>query len=232
MPNVKKRPEKDCPTCGSRFSCVHPKQKYCSRKCIQAPGRKHLVCPCGVNTGSYQRRYCSPEHRALYGKKKPPTRMVDHTCLGCGRVFQRPWNYPSKGKYCSNACAHREQKMTTEVGALLSNDRTIIFRSGWEIRYWAVCLRRDIPIRSYDGPDIETSQGIYRPDFIVGDGTVVDVKGWMRPESHIKIEESRTQGVEVTVVDKAALLALEQGAPHDLDVAEAQDQAQDQARDQ
>ena len=130
--------------------------------------------------------------------------MVTHTCLGCGEDFERPHYYPGKKKYCSNKCAHREQKMTTEVGALLSNDRTIIFRSGWEIRFWAACLRFDIPIRSYDGPDIVTLAGTYRPDFIINDDTVVEVKGWLRPESAVKLD-----GNTVLFVNKEALLAFE-----------------------
>ena len=188
--------------------------------------RELATCPCGQPAQNLRSKYCGAECRRKWGRK-PPLRMVGHVCLCCGKSFTLPWNYPSKGKYCSNACAHRQVKKVRDKFIADLPEGAVVFHSGWEIRYWAVCLRRDIPIRSYDGPDIETSQGIYRPDFIVGDGKVVDVKGWMRPESQIKIEESRAQGVEVTVVDKAALLALEQGAPHDLDVAEAQDQARD-----
>ncbi len=210
--NVNKRPEKDCPTCGEHFVCVRPEQKYCSRKCIPAPGRKHLVCPCGADTGSYQKKFCSDEHRAKWGGKKAPVRMTTHVCLGCGETFERPHFYPGKKKFCSNRCAHREQKMTTEVGALLSNKNTVIFRSGWEIRFWAACLRWDRPVRSYDGPDIQTSLGVYRPDFIVTWGDreeIVDIKGYLRPESEDKIDQARAQGVNIYVVDREFLSLFE-----------------------
>ena len=215
--NVNPRPEKDCPTCGEHFVCIRPEQKYCSRKCIPAPGRKHLVCPCGVNTGSYQKKYCSDEHREQWGRKKAPVVMVTHTCLGCGEDFERPHYYPGKKKYCSNRCAHKEQKMTTEVAALCENGKTVIFRSEWEIRFYAACLRFNYNIRSYDGPDIQTSQGVYRPDFIIHNGhdrdpeIVVDVKGYLRPESKTKMIEAALQGVNLLVVDGVKLRRFEMG---------------------
>ncbi|QLF83520.1 holliday junction resolvase [Gordonia phage RedWattleHog] len=166
------------------------------------------TCPCGQPAQNLRSKYCGADCRRKWGRK-PPLRMVDHVCLCCGKSFTLPWNYPSKGKYCSNACAHRQMKKVRDKFIADLPDGAVVFHSGWEIRYWAMCLRRDIPIRSYDGPDIETSQGVYRPDFIVGNGTVVDVKGWMRPESQIKIDEARDQGVDVQVVDRETLVALE-----------------------
>jgi hypothetical protein len=130
--------------------------------------------------------------------------MITFTCLGCGEPFERPIWYPGKKKYCSTRCQHKEQKKTTDVGALLNDKGTLIFRSTWEIRFYAAALRFDIPIRSYDGPDIETSLGLYRPDFIIND-TPVDVKGWLRPESEIKCHEAG-----VRLVTKEDLLFFEQ----------------------
>ncbi|QZM07205.1 holliday junction resolvase [Mycobacterium phage EasyJones] len=210
MVNVRPRPEKDCPTCGEHFVCIRPEQKYCSRKCIPAPGRKHLVCPCGVNTGSYQKKYCSPEHRVLYGKRtREPTRMVTHLCLGCGEEFERPYWYPNKNKYCSNACSHRQVKKVRDKFIADLPEGAVVFHSMWEVRFVAACERFDIPWRSYDGPDIETSQGVYRPDFIIGkpnEERVVDVKGWLRPESEVKCREAG-----VHLVTKQELLRLESG---------------------
>ena len=208
MPNVKPRPEKDCPTCGKHFACVKPTQVFCSKKCIRT-GRNHNVCPCGVNTGSYQKKYCCPEHREKWQKHKAPTKMVTRVCLACGNELSRPSRYPGKMNYCSNACSHRQQKKVRDKFILNLNEHAVVFHSGWEIRFWAVCLRFDIPIRSYDGPDITTSEGVYRPDFIVND-QVVDVKGWLRPESAAKIGEAREQ-VDVMLIDESALCALESG---------------------
>ena len=92
--------------------------------------------------------------------------------------------------YCSNACSHKQVKSVRDKYVAILNEKAVVFHSGWEIRFWATCLRFDIPIRSYDGPDIDTSAGTYRPDFIVNGDTVIDVKGWLRPESEVKYREA------------------------------------------
>ena len=166
------------------------------------------TCPCGKPAENIRAKYCGPECRKKWGKK-PPARMVTKTCLGCGEEFSRPHYFPGKMNYCSNACSHRQQKKVRDKFILNLNEHAVVFHSGWEIRFWAVCLRFDIPIRSYDGPDITTSEGVYRPDFIVND-QVVDVKGWLRPESAAKIGEAREQ-VDVMLIDESALCALESG---------------------
>lgn len=111
--------------------------------------------------------------------------------------------------YCSNACSHRQQKKVRDKFVLNLNEHAVVFHSGWEIRFWALCLRFDIPIRSYDGPDIQTSVGIYRPDFIietlVGE-RIVEVKGYLRPGNQEKVEEAG-----VWVIDQDILECLESG---------------------
>ena len=131
--------------------------------------------------------------------------MVTHTCLGCGKDFERPHFYPGKMHYCSNKCSHSQQKKVRDKFVLNLNEHAVVFHSGWEIRFWAACLRFDIPIRSYDGPDIQTPVGVYRPDFIINDDTVVEVKGWLRSGNAEKISNS-----DILVIDKDALLAFEQ----------------------
>jgi hypothetical protein len=119
--------------------------------------------------------------------------MVTHTCLCCGEEFERPYWYPNKKKYCSNRCSHVQQKKVRDKFIADLPEGAVVFHSGYEIRFWAWCLRSDIPVRSYDGPDIQTSQGTYRPDFIIteaGKERVVDVKGWLRPESKVKVTEA------------------------------------------
>ena len=92
------------------------------------------------------------------------------------------------------------------------NEKTVVFHSMWEVRFVAACERFSIPWRSYDGPDIQTSEGVYRPDFIVNGDYVIDVKGWLRPESEQKVIEAREQGVDVHIVDKDDLEIMEAGA--------------------
>lgn len=141
--------------------------------------------------------------------------MVTHTCIACGNDFERPHHYPGKKKYCSNACSHRQVKKVRDKFIADLPEGAVVFHSGWEIRFWAACLRFDIPIRSYDGPDIQTSQGVYRPDFIItttdGKERIMEVKGWLRPESADKIREAQCLGYRIFVLSKAQLLRLETG---------------------
>lgn len=195
-----------CTVCGKKFTHYARQERgTCSVKC--AARTRDINFPkcrvCGVSTGSYNRIYCG-EHRPSRPGRKPLPRKVA-TCLGCGEEFSRPAGYPGKMHYCSNKCSHSQQKKVRDKYALIMNDHAVVFHSGWEIRFWAACLRFDIPIRSYDGNDIETSEGVYRPDFIIWDDTVVDVKGWLRPESEVKCREAG-----VHLITKADLLTLEQ----------------------
>lgn len=197
-----------CTQCGKEFSNYHKQsQNTCSVKCAaraRSKGRNYPPCEmCGKPTGSYYRAFCD-EHLGSRKGRKPADRKTA-ICLGCGEQFSRPGHWKGKMHYCSNKCSHSQQKKVRDKYALLLEDHAVVFHSGWEIRFWAACLRFDIPIRSYDGPDFETSIGLYRPDFIVGDDVVVDVKGWLRSESDVKTAEA-----EVILVNREDLLLFEQ----------------------
>jgi predicted nuclease of restriction endonuclease-like RecB superfamily len=135
--------------------------------------------------------------------------------MGCGEEFSRPGTWPGQMHYCSNKCSHAQQKKTRDKYVLNLSEHAVVFHSGWEIRFYAACLRFDIPIRSYDGPDIQTSQGVYRPDFIItttdGKERIMEVKGWLRPEARDKIREAQCLGYRIFVLSKDQLLRLETG---------------------
>ena len=165
--------------------------------------RELATCPCGLPAENIRSKYCGEVCRNKWGIK-PPVKMITHTCIGCGEDFERPHYYPGKKKYCSNKCSHKQVKKVRDKFIADLPEGAVVFHSGWEIRFWAACLRFDIPIRSYDGPDIQTPAGNYRPDFIVNDDTLVDVKGWLRPEGAVKIDTAA-----VLIIDKKALLDFE-----------------------
>lgn len=180
MPNVNVRPEKDCPTCGEHFACVRPEQVYCSKKCIRGKGRAHLVCPCGINTGSYQKKYCCDEHREKWGKKKAPTRMVTHTCQNCGEDFERPYWYPNKKMFCSIKCSNQQH---SRYRAQHYKFGQLHLASSYELRF-AACLER-LHIQWSPWPDDRPfvhDGHEYRPDFLV-DGLAIETKGWDHPDS-------------------------------------------------
>jgi hypothetical protein len=202
------RVSRTCVQCGEEFSAFkRTDQTYCSPTCRNrhlAAQREHNYprCrACGESTESHNRVYC-PEHTVKGGPKLKP--RLEAVCVGCGEPFSRPAGYSGKLKYCSNKCSHREVKSVRDKFILDLNDKAIVFHSMWEVRFVAACERFDIPWRRYDGPDIATPAGTYRPDFIIHDDTVVEVKGWLRPESAVKID-----GTTVLFINKDALLAFE-----------------------
>ena len=205
------RAKRTCEVCGKEFTHFKRQdQRTCSPACRnKLTGSRREVnyprCPeCGVSTGSYNRKYCD-EHRPNRPGIKPLPRKTA-ICVGCGEEFSRPGSYPGKMKYCSNKCSHHEVKSVRDKFVLGLNEKAVVFHSMWEVRFVAACERFDIPWRRYDGPDIETSEGTYRPDFIIWDDTVVDVKGWLRPESEAKCREAG-----VRLVTREDLLEFERG---------------------
>lgn len=207
---LKKRGYPSCKVCGE--PTMHTQRETCPEHRRPQIERELAVCPCGLPAANIRSKYCSEEHRKKWGKK-PPAEMVTKICLGCGQEFTRYKNAPGKLKYCSNACSHKQVKSVRDKFIADLPEGAVVFHSMWEVRFVAACERFGVPWRSYDGPDIRTSLGVYRPDFILthrdGAERVVDVKGWMRPESAQKIKEANEQGVEVWVVDKFVLPLLE-----------------------
>lgn len=221
------RASRTCAVCGEPFTYFKRQdQRTCSPACrnkLTGSRRENhypMCRTCGVSTGSYNRIYCD-EHRPSRPGRKPLPRKVA-TCLGCGEEFTRPGSWTGKMHYCSNACSHKETKRVRDKFVAALNDKAIVFHSGWEMRFWALCLRLNVPVRRYDGPDIQTREGIYRPDFIVSLGDreyIVEVKGYLRPEAHTKIVDAQVAGVWPVVLDEKCLSALEVGDLAQLEAA-------------
>lgn len=205
-PNRKAFLERGYPAC---VVCGEPTQHTQRTTCPQhrrgQAVREIATCPCGQPAANIRSKYCSDEHRKKWGRK-PPVEMVTKTCLACGEEFTRPWYFPGKLKYCSNKCAHIEVKKVRDKFIADLPVGAVVFKSGWEVRFAAVCMRLDIDWRRYDGPDIETSEGVYRPDFIIGtEDLIIEIKGWEeRPGTPQKLAESGA-----VVIGKAHLEVLE-----------------------
>jgi hypothetical protein len=209
MPNVKKRPEKDCLTCGRHFVTQRPEQVFCSKKCIRHGGRSYPVCPCGVQTDSYMKKYCCTEHRVKWGGKKAPVRMVEHICQNpaCGRLFERPWNYPNKQMFCSvkcsNICHSRKRARHYQFGDLNLN-------SSFELRFVACLERLKIEWKPWPDDRFFLHEGHeYRPDFLVA-GVAIEIKGWDHPDSEQPAARAAWNLPEkLVVIDRNALNHLE-----------------------
>ena len=156
-----------CMVCKIEFLAYTRKAMYCSKNCADEGRRRGLVTT-------------------------PPTKSA--ICVGCAEEFTRPEYYPSAMKYCSNKCSHKETKKVRDKFVMELNEDAIVFHSTWELRFVAACYRYGISWRRYDGDDIETSVGNYRPDFIVGkQGYVVEIKGHMNYDSVIKTETAKIE---------------------------------------
>lgn len=208
---LRERGYPSCSACGEPTQ--HSQRTTCPEHRRGQTVRDLATCPCGQPAENIRSKYCGPEHRKQWGKKSP-AKMITKTCLGCGNEFTRPHYFPGKLKYCSNACAHRQVKKVRDKYILDLPVGAVVFHSGYEIRFIAVCERFDIPWRSYDGPDIDTPVGTYRPDFIVtimGRERIVEVKGWEeRPGTDEKFQAALAAGHDVLMIPRPTLLYLEQ----------------------
>lgn len=185
-----------CMVCEKDYLAYSRKTMYCSKRCADEGRRKGL-------------------------KQVPRTKSA--ICVGCGESFTRPETYRSAMKYCSNKCSHKKQKSIRDKFVMELNDAAVVFHSTWEIRFAACCMRYGIAWRRYDGDDIETPAGTYRPDFIAGrDERIVEVKGYMNFDSVVKIETAqRLLGDKYLVITKKELVEFEEygtinGKPFDV----------------
>lgn len=152
------------------------------------------ACPCGkkVRKGI---RYCGPEHRLKYGKRrqKDPNRWMTFNCLSCGEETTRRKTY-SQNKYCSNSCAMKHTRtkkhIQVEDGSILDSKSEAFF--------WGLCGLHKIPVERFDREEgVEWKPGVwYAPDFLIahgGEEIAVEIKGYIDPEDHLRWKAYREQ---------------------------------------
>lgn len=190
---------------------IHFREKrYCSRTCanrtiteareqhrgVGALGYKPPLCPCGeeIQPTPGQRyvyldnkKYCSAECRATYGKKRQadPANHITIECQNpaCGKTITRYRKY-GKGhlRFCSNACSN---KMTKTVRHYVARDLDMVLDSGWEVLLAGTCFFLKVPIERVDrSTAVELGpKSHYAPDFWLPTAAVhVEVKGQEGPE--------------------------------------------------
>ena len=207
--------EMTCQWCGDSYIGRRSDAKFCSQDCAYDSSQyKEKICKLCSNSykGYNNSKYCSSECRKVAGNYKKPGPTKSATCVGCGEEFTRPISYASAMKYCSNKCSHKEQKSVRDKFVMELNDAAVVFHSTWEIRFAACCMRYGIAWRRYDGDDIETPVGNYRPDFIVGkEERVIEVKGYMNFDSVVKIETAQSLlGDRYLVITEKELIEFEE----------------------
>jgi len=187
--------EMTCNLCGASYTGRRSDAKFCSQKCAfdnsQKIERNCKICN-SLYVGFANSKYCSSECKKTAGNYKKPGTTKSAICVGCAEEFTRPISYTSAMKYCSNKCSHKETKKIRDKFVMELNEDAIVFHSTWELRFVAACYRYGISWRRYDGDDVQTSLGNYRPDFIVGkQNYVVEIKGHMNYDSVIKTETAK-----------------------------------------
>lgn len=193
---------KTCERCGTGFTVPNKvnyrEKRFCTRACSNAAtaekraatlrgkqGYRPPICPCGKEVTAKRKyvyakdkKYCSPECRAKYGKKRQadPANYVTFACQNCGEetIRRKGLGYH---KYCSNECAAKHTKIKKHIVV----DDAIVLDSSYEALFWGLCCVLKIPIERYDRSQaVEWSPGHwYAPDFWLPTvGTAVELKGY------------------------------------------------------
>lgn len=133
---------------------------------------------------------------------------VEHLCVGCSATFKVSRNSPQKRQFCSISCKAENlprKPHTAETKSKLSlaaakqninyrpnfiyknNNISIQMRSSWEVKY-ATWLDSNNIQWEYEPKFLLSSGYVYVPDFRLSDGSVVEIKGYFRPDARLKWE--------------------------------------------
>lgn len=194
------------------------KVENCNKEALES-GRKTYVTQCKScghelialrRNKMYCDMHCATEGRANGVKREvPPDKTA--ICLGCGKEFSRPWNFPGKMMYCSTYCANNNMRTREFVADM--GEKVYLLDGGFELRFAACCERFGVPWRRYDGEKIITEAGVYIPDFIINlnsEEYVVEVKGHIQREDEtIKIAHGHDNIENYMTVFRNGLEAIE-----------------------
>lgn len=121
-----------------------------------------------------QQMFCSKECSNL-GRRDPSRRRMS-ICRQCGIEFEG-WSRQIR-QYCSRECWAKHSPDQHHI-YLMEDDTITKFDSSWEGLVWCACKVAKIPIERVDRDEaIEWAPGRwYAPDFKLGDGRYIEVKG-------------------------------------------------------
>lgn len=156
------------------------------------------------------RKFCSPECRKVYGKKRQPdpTNYVTFICQNqsCGKEVTRYKRYGNGANmFCSNACAQRHTR--TKAHVVMSDD-DVVLDSKWEALFWGLMGFYKVPCERYDRERaVEWSEGCwYAPDFYLPEmDTAVEIKGQEDPDDAVRWDLYRTERGRLLVLDRSGL---------------------------
>ncbi len=228
-----------------------PKLCQCCSEPLSFEQRTYKFCSTGCAGKS---NYASSERRRVQGleiKRRiaegtwkrpspPPTPLaprVDKPCQHCGKVMSLTPCYIQR-KFCSRVCANEGYVATPKTGGYREGSgrgksgwyQGVFCNSTWELAWVIYQLEHEIPFkRNTEGfPYLfEGASHLYYPDFIMGDGVYLEVKGYSSPQWLAKQAQfphplrvlTKTQMKPILAYVKAKhgthFINLYEGNPHD-----------------
>lgn len=211
--------QRNCRQCGKEFEdYAYRNRAFCSRDCTSDWLRENAAdtkfrrwCPCGeeILENVYERKYCSPEHRRLYGQKRQtdPANYITFECLNCGKEVTRRKKYSLAQKYCSNECSAKHNRTKQHIVV----EDAMVLDSPYEALFYGLMRLWKIPCERGDrGQAISVNgSGWYCPDFYLPESDLwVEVKGFEEEDHRLRYACWRMSGKRLAVLRKGELHAL------------------------
>jgi predicted nucleic acid-binding Zn ribbon protein len=176
---VIKNRERKCLNCGNLFLYKDIKQKFCSFKCSGLYTNKHRTWKIDNTT-----KIKISETLKIYNREHQQSKTVNH-CIICNKEFI------GRRKTCSRECyieALRNSSIIKCGGKRNHSGRGKQGKykgywcdSSWELAYVIYNLEHNIKFYRYDGYfeyEWNNQKLKYYPDFMLEDGTLVEIKGY------------------------------------------------------
>lgn len=202
--------EKTCPKCGSKFEVIRivngtenePQKNervYCSRKCsnshIQTAKQNEL------------------RKNKLLAEKSPAyidgRSIKQYSCISCGILIVK-----NKTGYCSK-CLKQQKEYKEKIKAACKNNGGYRQQGGrgkqgwykgywcdssWELAYVIYCLDHNIIIkRNHVGYEYIFEEKVFKyyPDFILQDGSFIEIKAFLDSKNKAKIEQFNYEKLQI-----------------------------------
>ena len=181
-----------CKYCGDSMAYNKKDNKFCSTACAatfnqQDGGHRHWT-----DNEKKMQSILSKTNPWFNGEKK----LKPVLCKGCGNKFQP---VTSRRKFCSHKCSNTKRDLSRNGGFREKGGRGkqgwykgVYCQSSWELAWVIYALDHDIKFkRNTEGfeYEFETQKHKYYPDFIVGDKSYVEVKGYNSKQWTAKHEQ-------------------------------------------
>jgi hypothetical protein len=202
-PYIKPVVVKNCPKCGSE----HAKEgTFCSRTCanarVHSEETKKLIGSklIGRPTGRKGHEFGHPN-------KYKGIHLVDRiriVCKGCEKEIEKKVSDPKV--YCTNRCYLEDTINTRKSGnAKTGYYKGVFCGSTYELAWVVYQLDHGNPFKRFEGL-LRGEEVNYCPDFLIGEKTIIEIKGWESEEEvDKKTKVAESHGYEVVVLRKEQL---------------------------